>query len=176
MYDVIDMGRFICLYVFDVSSHGILASVITIILKSFLQNLRYNFIRGYKQINFSKIICELNHILNLNTAQNVFATMFIGFIDKATRNLYYVSAGHIKQYIFNKRDIIALDSTGTVLGIFDEAEFDTRKIQLVKNDKILLFTDGVIEVTKEDKMFGDENLLKIIKEYRNSHIEPILKE
>ena len=42
MYDVFEVGDHIGFYVFDVCSHGILASVITMILKTFLENAKYN--------------------------------------------------------------------------------------------------------------------------------------
>lgn len=174
MFDVLDMEKYLCFYVFDVSSHGILASVITIILKSFIQNLKYNFTHGLSELNFSEAVSELNKVMNVNTSNEVFATLFIGFVDYETKKLYYISAGHIKQFIFNDNHILSLNSTGTILGVFENAVFECKIIQLSPGDKILLFTDGVTEVSKNDKLFGENNLLQIIKSSQLHEIDFIV--
>ncbi|MCX7747964.1 MAG: SpoIIE family protein phosphatase [Clostridia bacterium] len=170
MYDICDIGNYICFYVFDVSSHGILASVITIILKSFIRNIEYNYRQGINKRRFPEIVADLNLELEANTAQNVFATLFLGFIDKKTKVFYYVSAGHVVQYLFNGETVESLPSTGTILGVFPDATYSCNVIPLKKGDKVLLFTDGIIEATSNDKMFGPDNLISILK---NSHSKPI---
>jgi phosphoserine phosphatase RsbU/P len=163
MYDVCDLGDFICFYVFDVSSHGILASVISVLLKSFIQNMQYNYTQGLIRKSFDQIVSDLNLDLFTNTAQNVFATLFIGFIEKSSNKLYYVSAGHISQMIFNGKDMTTLSSTGTVLGVFEAAPYSYSEIQLKHGDKILLFTDGIIEAVRQNVSFGYEGLLKVVE-------------
>jgi phosphoserine phosphatase RsbU/P len=163
MYDVWDLGDFVCFYVFDVSSHGILASVISVLLKSFIQNMLYNYSQGFIIKSFDKIVSDLNIELCMNTSQSLFATLFIGFIEKKSNKLYYVSAGHISQMIFNRKSMTTLSSTGTVLGVFDDATYSYSEIQLKPNDKIVLFTDGIIEANRENESFGYEGLVKIIK-------------
>jgi sigma-B regulation protein RsbU (phosphoserine phosphatase) len=170
MYDIIDTEKYLCFYVFDVSSHGILASVITIILKSFIQNIKYTYTGKISSNTFKKIIFELNNILHLNTSQEVFATLFMGLIDKNSKKLQYISAGHIKQYLFNKSKLISLESTGTILGVFEDSNFDCIDYQLNKNDKILLFTDGVTEASKDDDFFGEERLQKLIDINKSKNI------
>ena len=41
MYDVFDMGDYICFYIFDVCSHGILSAVIALIMKTYFDNLKF---------------------------------------------------------------------------------------------------------------------------------------
>ena len=179
MYNVTDIGDYVCFYVFDVSNHGILASVIAIIIKSFLQNIQYNYRQGINRRRFPEIVLDLNHELYSNTAQNIFASLFLGFIDKKTKTLYTVSAGHLDQYIIQKDSYIKLESTGPILGVFDDVTYSCSVNQLNKGDKIWLFTDGIIEVFSNDKTFGDENMLKLLKECKHhtlsSTIEKIIQ-
>ncbi|MDQ2087165.1 SpoIIE family protein phosphatase [Herbivorax sp. ANBcel31] len=176
MYDVSDIGDYICFYVFDVSSHGILASVISTIIKSFLQNIEYNYKQGINRRRFPEIVLDLNLELYSNTAQNIFASLFLGFIDKKTKTLYTVSAGHIDQYVIQKDDYITLESTGPILGVFDDTIYNCSVNQLNKGDKIWLFTDGIIEVSRDDKIFGDKNLLKILQDCKDYSLSDTIKE
>jgi len=123
MYDVCDIGDYICFYVFDVSHHGILAAVISIIIKSFLQNIEYNYRQGINKRRFPEIVLDLNLELLSNTAQNVFASLFLGFIDKNSKKLYTVSAGHIPQYIMKENGLVPLESTGPILGVFEDSTY-----------------------------------------------------
>jgi sigma-B regulation protein RsbU (phosphoserine phosphatase) len=175
MYDVADIGDYVYFYVFDVSSHGILASVISTIIKSFLQNIEYNYRQGINRRRFPEIVLDLNLELYTNTAQNIFASLFLGFIDKKTKTLYTVSAGHINQYVILKEGYTKLESTGPILGVFNDATYNCSVNHLNKGDKIWLFTDGVIEVSRNDKTFGDENMLKLLQDCKNYSISDTIK-
>lgn len=174
MYNVSDIGDYVCFYIFDVISHGILASVVSIILKSFIQNMEYNFKQGTNKKSFTEIVSDLNVQLHLNTSQNTYATLFIGFIDKKTNILYYISAGHITQYAIKGSKLTPLNSTGTVLGIFEEEEYLINELQLNKGDKILLFTDGIVEATCDDMMFGFDRLVNTLYFCKNNSIDNII--
>ncbi|MDP4181199.1 MAG: SpoIIE family protein phosphatase [Bacillota bacterium] len=176
MYDICDIGDYLCFYVFDVSNHGILAAVITVILKSFLQNIEYNYKQGINKRRFPEIVADLNTEVLINTAENVFATLFLGFLDKKTNIMYYVSAGHVTQYLFNKDTITPLHSTGTVLGAFEDATYSCSVHQLNPGDKVMLFSDGILEVSRNDKIFGYENIEKTLMNNNSKPIDQILKE
>jgi phosphoserine phosphatase RsbU/P len=175
MYDVSDIGDYVCFYIFDVSSHGILAAVISVILNSFLQNIEYNYKQGINKRRFPDIVKDLNMELLSNTAQNVFASLLIGFIDKKTNVLYYVSAGHITQYILTQENIQTIPSTGTILGVFEDASFYCNVIPLNKGDKIILFTDGIVEASSTNELYGFENLEKVLTQNKDKKPQEILE-
>jgi sigma-B regulation protein RsbU (phosphoserine phosphatase) len=175
MYDVSDIGDYVCFYIFDVSSHGILAAVISVILNSFLQNIEYNYKQGINKRRFPDIVKDLNMELLSNTAQNVFASLLIGFIDKKTNVLYYVSAGHITQYILTQENIQTIPSTGTILGVFEDASFYCNVIPLNKGDKIILFTDGIVEASRTNELYGFENLEKVLMQNKDKKPQEILE-
>lgn len=178
MYDVSDIGDYICFYVFDVSSHGILASVISTIIKSFLKNIEYNYKQGINKRRFPEIVLDLNMMLLTNTAQNVFATLLLGFIDKESKILYTVSAGHINQYIVrNDGSHIPLQSTGPILGVFEDVTYNCCVNQLHQNDKIWLFTDGLIEASpnEETPSFGEDMLLSLLKKETHNNLSDSIK-
>ncbi|MEN2775969.1 SpoIIE family protein phosphatase [Acetivibrio clariflavus] len=179
MYDISDIGDYICFYVFDVSSHGILASVISTIIKSFLKNIEYNYKQGINKRRFPEIVLDLNMMLLSNTEQNVFATLLLGFIDKKSKTLYTVSAGHINQFIIRKDGShVPLESTGPILGVFEDAMYNCCVNQLYQNDKIWLFTDGLIEASPDEETppFGEDMLLSLLKKNTGTNLADTVKE
>lgn len=180
MYDICDIGDYICFYVFDVSSHGILASVISTIIKSFLQNIEYNYKQGINKRRFPEIVMDLNLEMLHNTAQSVFATLLLGFIDKSSKILYTVSAGHITQYVISRNGVTTLESTGPILGVFEDATYTCSVNQLSSGDKVWLFTDGIVEVaSKDDEIFGNDRILALFQDFSDkplgSTIENIMQ-
>ena len=68
MYDVFEMGDETLFYIFDVCSHGILAAVITMILKSYFDNLKH--VSDYSQFkpDLSLILKRLNDDMKIGRA------------------------------------------------------------------------------------------------------------
>jgi sigma-B regulation protein RsbU (phosphoserine phosphatase) len=152
-----------------------LAAVISIIINSFLKNIAYNYKQGINKRRFPEIVTDLNIELLSNTAQNVFASLFLGFIDKKTKVFYYVSAGHITQCLISDNAIKPLPSTGTILGVFDDAAYTCNVIQLNPHDKIILFTDGIIEATHNEELYGYERLESLLLKHNNCDIKKTVK-
>lgn len=167
LFNVIDTRDYLCFYVFDVTNHGILASVISVILSSNLQNIQNSLKDTVDTQTFCNFLSELNIKLLNNTAQNIFASLFIGFINKNDNTLYYLSAGHITQYIIRDNLLIPLNSTGPILGAFEDSTFDCKKISILHKDKILLFTDGIIEVENNGVLIQNNKIEDEL--IRNAH-------
>jgi serine phosphatase RsbU (regulator of sigma subunit) len=76
----------------------------------------------------------------------------------------------------NIRFVLELDlnSTGTVLGIFEEEEYLCNTLQLLSGDKLLLFTDGVVEAAYNNLMFGFDGLVNALNLCKQSPIEEIV--
>jgi len=173
MYDVFETERHLFFYIFDVTSHGILAAVNTVIIKAHFCSFKYC---PPDENNIKTIFNEINLELCKNTSSSVFATAFAGCIDKHSKHLYYVSAGHIDQYIIRNDSLIAMPSTGTILGSFENASYETKLHHLQPGDKIVLFTDGITDARCNDSVIGigavkniiDKNKEKPVKQLVNS--------
>ena len=132
-------------------------------MKTYFDNLKFIYSSPNIQHDINTDINNLNNELCSNTAGNVFATLFAGYLNKKTLELTYFSAGHIDQYAIVNKDIIPLNSSSTMLGLFAEAEYSPQKIKLNKGDKVILFTDGVVEVWKNEELLGEDRIIEIIK-------------
>lgn len=163
MLDVFESNDFLFFYIFDVCSHGILAAVNTIIIKAYFCKLK-NYHREMDiPSNLKNDFRDLNLELCKNTPSGIFATVFAGCIEKETNRMYYVSAGHIDQYLVRNNALISLPSSGTILGSFENAHYDVYQHQLLNGDKLLMFTDGLPETWERKAGQSFMSLLESVK-------------
>lgn len=164
MYDVFQLGDYTFFYLFDVCGHGILSAVMTMILKTSFNNLKFLYEKAGIIPPIQEIIHNINHEMYSNTASNLFATLFAGIYDSASKEFTYISAGHIDQYLIGKDGLKVLESTGTVLGIFHDADYEPSCITIEPNDRLFLFSDGITEIMRDDIIYTTDEIARIITE------------
>lgn len=145
--DIYDIARVdeqhIGFYVADVVGHGIPAALLTIFLK---QALAMRQTIGNKYHIFPP--AEVMRSLNLRmTAQKLsgylFATCCYCLLNTKTLQLTWARAGHpYPMLIKAQRQPQRLETRGSLLGIFEQAEYIQQTIQLQSGDKLLLYSDG----------------------------------
>lgn len=162
LYDIIRVGRngygFLMA---DVSGHGVPAALITTMAKvSFNTNSQWGKSPSEvcKAVNrdMYELIGDLEHYL----------TAYYSIINLETGEFQYTNAGHHPAILIRKRTKTyeKLDTEGLFIGIFDGTVYETKKTSLEEGDKILLFTDGIIEArNEEDEFYEYERLTEFIK-------------
>jgi sigma-B regulation protein RsbU (phosphoserine phosphatase) len=110
----------------------------------------------------TQVVTRVNRILMPNLASNKFITLFYGVLDG--RRLTYTSAGHhAPMRVHANGDRQRLDAGGPVLGVFPDAIYEQGEISLRDGDRLLLFTDGIVEAEDRDGVeFGEDRLLDIL--------------
>ena len=176
MYDVFELGDKLFFYIFDVSGHGILAAVITMIVKSFFDSLRR--MQAYMDVtvNLSELMAGLNLEMVRNTPSTMYATLFCGYYDRTRKTITYLSAGHIDQMLLHQGEWTALPSTGPMVGLFDFSEFETGTVPVADGDKLYLFTDGLTEVWEGDQIVSSDHILDLLMQYADLDIQENLDE
>ncbi len=175
MYDIFKLGRRIFFYVLDVCGHGILSAVMTMMMKAYFQNIKRLYEIAGITPDIEKIVLDLNCEMYRNTSSYLFLTLFTGILDLDTREISYVSAGHIDQYVHTKKGIIPLSSSNTVIGIFDGLTFESQKISIEPGDRLFLFTDGITEIWNEEVVLATDSMQKIIKDKAGYPIKNTVK-
>ncbi len=167
-YDLIRLGEDeVAVVLADVSGHGIAASFITAMAKiAFTHSLKKgrSLVRVLEDIN-----TEFNQILQTDH----YLTAFIGVLNVKTRLFKYAKAGHVGQLLFteNGEKAITLKTNGLILGSFEDGQFEEKSIYLSEGDKIVLFTDGLIECKNpSNEQYGIERLKEFITQ--NFVLEP----
>ena len=92
--------------------------------------------------------------------EGVMVTAICGFIDPATREIVYATAGHPPPILAHAVEAPStLPSEGLPLGIFPDSRYRTFTAQATASDVLVLYTDGVIEYER-DPVRGVARLLE----------------
>jgi sigma-B regulation protein RsbU (phosphoserine phosphatase) len=123
--------------------------------------------------------CEVNHRLNnmllQSTSSSRYATLFFGLYDGSTRNFTYSNAGHFPPVVIGAEGNVRLCHGGLPIGMFGDSGYQEGSLELRQGDLLALFTDGVIEAPDgEDREFGEERLLDLLRHHRHGDLADIL--
>jgi len=145
--DIYDVARIdeqhIGFYVADVVGHGMPAALLTIFLKQALV-MRETIGNNYRVFSPAEVVKNLNLRM---TAQKLsgyqFATACYCVLNTKTLQLTYARAGHPYPVVIRLGEPPRqLEVRGSLLGIFEQAEYFQETVQLQPGDKLLLYSDG----------------------------------
>lgn len=159
-YDYTVRDGVIELFIADVSGHGITGALLSTVAKITLEGIQPRNETGAILTALNEVICRL-------TVQSKFITAFLGMIDTVGNTIRYSSAGHMAPILHRRSngEIIELLSSGRPLGLFRPIQFEERRAQLQSGDRLVLYTDGIIECRDRDgRFFGDVGFLDFIRE------------
>lgn len=143
--------------VVDFSGHGIVPSLSTFRIKEYIHSL------GNEIRSPAKLLEMMNK--NIFKNFNINATCSYAIFDKRDKRLTYSRAGHPYGIWYKKSEdkLIELKSKGMTLGFLPDSKYEEKEIVLGKGDKLIFYTDGIIEAQNiNDEFFGDDRLKKII--------------
>lgn len=167
------------IFISDVSGHGVPAALITSMIKSAISQMKD------EMKNPAKFLTKLNDFLYYQTESH-FVTAFYCVYNRKTKKLIYANAGHILPFKISENKVEKLSSRNRSipLGILNSNDlsrnfkaYTNEEINLKKNDKIFLFTDGLSEalrvsntgysVDENYQSFGETFLLEAIIQNKN---------
>ena len=144
IYDIVRIDeQHIGFYVADIVGHGMPAALLTIFLKQALI-MRETIENNYRISSPAEVVRNLNMRM---TAQKLsgyqFATCCYCLLNTKTLQLTYARAGHPYPILIRPgQEPEQLQIRGSLLGIFEQAEYVQGTVQLQPGDKLLLFSDG----------------------------------
>jgi serine phosphatase RsbU (regulator of sigma subunit) len=113
------------------------------------------------------VLSAVNRRLLTDSQSNQFVTLFYGVLEPTSGKLRYCNAGHHPPLLF-KPDVtgeaLRLNRTGLPLGVSEEAPWESNEVSLVKDDVLVLYTDGVTDALSDSgASFGQERLNACVK-------------
>jgi phosphoserine phosphatase RsbU/P len=163
-YDFLKLGREqVALVIGDISGKGIAAALL-------MANLQAN-LRSQSAIALDqpqRLLRLVNQLFYENTADSAYATLFFAEYDDRARRLCYANCGHLSALLLrNDNSLERLDSTGTVLGLFEEWDCSIGESQMSPGDILALYTDGITEsFNAAGEEFGEERLVAALRRNR----------
>jgi phosphoserine phosphatase RsbU/P len=90
-------------------------------------------------------------------------------IDLNAKTIQFASAGHHYPLIVRGNQVIALEQRGLPVGLFEDAQYTESSIDLQNGDKIVLYSDGIIErMNRRQEFFQIERLTEVL-----SKLDPV---
>src|SRR5437764_4530058 len=131
-------------------------------------------IRNAPPQSASQVLWLLNRQLYKSTPPEKYATLFLGFYDGHSREFSYSNAGHLPPFILGQDGSLRrLDKGGTVIGLFEDVEYEEAMVELRPGDIFVAFSDGITEPENEFGEFGEERLLDLVRSNRHLPLERI---
>jgi len=147
----------------DVSGHGTPAAVMMAITHSIAHLYPNDAGRPGEMLEFVN-----RHLAGRYTSGiEAFVTAFYGIYDPRTHELTFASAGHNPPRWWKCSEQVALSidgAAGLPLGIDDSVEYRDRTITLSPGDRVVFYTDGIVEATNpEGEQFRTERIDRILE-------------
>ena len=147
------------IFIGDVTGHGVSAGLITSATNSVFNIIEY---MGQSIAGFSPDPVEVVKLVNqgiLNKGSNLNMTFFVGVIDPKTKVMEFCNASHEQPYLLREGSgeaIPLLAMPISRLGVKADIEVRKEIVQLKQNDKLILYTDGLVENKNSSGVSLDE--------------------
>ena len=145
-YDFLHLDeKRVTMLVADVSGHGVPAALIASMLKvAFAQEERH-------ATDPAAVLHSLNTILN-GVLDGQFVTAACIHMDLDAHSIVYSGAGHPPALLVRGAtgEVIELAENGLFLGPFRHASYENIRVPFEPGDRLLCYTDGIIEATVAD--------------------------
>lgn len=123
----------------------------------------------------SQVLWLLNRQLFKTTQPEKYATLFLGFYDGQAHQLTYCNGGHLPPLVLGRDGSIRrLVTGGTVVGLFENVEYEESTVQLHEGEMFVAYSDGITEPENEFGEFGEARLIETIQTNRHLPLDRII--
>jgi len=175
-YDFIDMGAEKAgMVIGDVTGKSVSGALVMSSSRSIFRML------SEENLSVGVSMARANRRLKKDIKSGMFVALLYVVLNGQDKSLSLCSAGQTQPIHLSARTGTAslLETEGDTfpLGIISEADYQDTLIQLEQNDKIVFYTDGIVEAMNDKReIFGFDRLLELIQNSESMDSESLLKE
>ena len=157
------------IYILDVTGHGLGSAMLAVTLLELLRNPAV-------QVDFTKpsvVIERLNRTFPMKDHGSKFFSVWYGVYSRSRRELTYANAGHPPALLYSHKDgkpeLRRTEASTSVLGVLPQVDVSECTIPFPPGTELLLFSDGLYELTDSDGGHGSYNefFARVQKEVAN---------
>jgi len=154
----------------DVAGKGLPAALLMSSLQAALRPLIW------QKLAPRELCHRLNRILCDLTPPGKFISFFYALLNNVDNRLTYCNAGHNPPLLIRADGTSKeLNAGGAVLGQLPDWRYEQGQLHMESGDKLLLFTDGLVEACNADEVsFGEDSLIRIARENPNAKAEELM--
>ena len=115
-----------------------------------------------------RFLRSVNQLFYQNTTDSAYATLFFAEYEDKVRCLRYANCGHYSPLLLRSDNTLErLDSTCTVLGLFQQWDCLIEERHLFAGDILALYTDGITDsFNQSGEDFGEYKLIEALRRHR----------
>ena len=167
-YNFKQVANKLIFYLADVSGHGLDGALLNISIKEKINNVLRKELAEVNVQNILKRVYE--EYQSDEFPEDYFVCLQLGILNLDSMNLKYNNMGfHISPLLIsNKGEVESLVKPNLPISTVIPKElinFNDKSSSLNSGEKLLLITDGLFEESKSGEMYGQKQLMAIIKKY-----------
>jgi hypothetical protein len=144
-YDVVQTPTGTAVVLVDVSGKGVAAALLASVIHGMM----------YAQLSSGlsplEAIASLNQFVYSRVSGEKYATLLLVHV-QASGEVEIVNCGHVCPLLVRDGELTTIKDGCLPVGLFENAEFATRRLQLSASDRLVLLTDGITEAERADGM------------------------
>jgi serine phosphatase RsbU (regulator of sigma subunit) len=175
-YDFIEMGKDKAGFVIgDVTGKSVSGALVMSASRSVFRML------SEEELSVSESMMRANRRLKKDVKSGMFVALLYAVLNSQDRTLTMCSAGQTQPIIRSAKSteatLIETEGDTFPLGILEDANYEETRLQLQPGDKVVFYTDGIVEAMNEqEEIYGFERLQEVIKSSRVETAEALMNE
>lgn len=160
LYDVVRLDdRHVAIYVADATGHGVSAAMLSVLFK---QRLVLMDEESNRPLSAGQVLSAVNaSIAGDVVAPGLFLTAAYCLLDTIAGEVTIASAGHPPLVLASSNgETRLIHRTGPALGLAAAARFGEERLHLAPGDRILLYTDGLLQ--RHDTASEREHMIRLL--------------
>lgn len=169
-------------YHIDVSGHGVSAAMMSFTLARLIGAGHGSIDEHlcsipFNEISPAEIVLQLNQRFQNDQLHTPYFTMIYGVIDCHTGKAKLCQAGHPHPFIIRQSgEIIKLGEGGFPVGCIDDADYHNCNFYLNKNDRLIIYSDGITEChNSNNDILGEARLMGLLRNTQSKSLHEIVE-
>jgi len=175
-YDFIDMGKNKAgMVIGDVTGKSVSGALVMSASRSVFRML------SEEELTVSEIMIRANRRTKKDIKTGMFVALLYAVLNANDKTLSLCSAGQTQPIHWSSEtgESTLVETKGDTfpLGILEDVGYQETRLHLAPGDKIVLYTDGIVEAMNDkEEIFGFERLIEIVQGARSMTADSLLKE
>ena len=175
-YDFIEMGDGkVGLIIGDVTGKSVSGALVMAAARSVYRML------SEEGLKVDEIMSRGNRRAKKDMRKGMFVALLYALLDGRERSVILCSAGQTQPIHFSAKEgmasLVQTEGDTLPIGIVDDVEYKETRLELAPGDRIVFYTDGIVEAMNEkQEIYGFERLLKLVESAGSLDADDLLKE
>jgi len=142
----------------DATDKGVPASLVMATTRSLIRT------NAVEVLSPAEVLRLVNSHLKPDIPDNMFVTCLYLVLNQQTGQIRMANAGHNPPYLLRGGIVTSVKATGMPLGIFIDASYDEIQLDMLPGDKLLLYSDGLLEAhNPQGEMLGFQGMKTLVE-------------